>query len=96
MTEKEHKMLNTILKFVPFAFTIFKTFFLEKKHDYKVKHFNQTREKINTIENMIVKVEKKIRENRVEIEELRKQIILSRIINIMLFVIVILMLILMY
>jgi len=73
--------MNAILQYFPIAFTLFKTFFLNKKHDYKVKTFNKTAEKINTIENMLVKVEKKIGEARADIEELRRQLMFSRVIT---------------
>ena len=81
--------MQSFVKYIPFAFSIFKTIFLQRKHDYKVKTFNKTREKIDIIENLLVKFEKKFRETRAEIEELKRQIMISRIINIILFVVVI-------
>jgi len=72
--------MNAFFQYFPFAFTLFKTFFLNKRHDHKVKNFNKTAEKVNTIENMLVKVEKKLRETRTEIEEIRRQILFSRVI----------------
>jgi hypothetical protein len=71
-----------LLQYLPFLFSVIKTFVMHKKHDYKVKTFNKSKEKIDSIENMMVKLEKKIREMRSEMEDLRKQIILSRIVNI--------------
>jgi len=81
--------MKAFFQYFPFAFSLFKTFFLEKKHNYKVKTFNKTAEKINTIENMLVKAEKKINETRADIEELRRQIMFSRVITLVLGMIII-------
>ena len=79
----------SFFQYVPFIFSIFKTFVMHKKHDYKVEHFNKTNEKIDAMEHMLVKIEKKIRENRIEIEELRKQILFSRVINLILGILIV-------
>ena len=82
-------MKLSIFQYLPFLFSVFKTFFLQSKHSYRVKNFNKTKEKIDTIEHMLVKVEKRIRETRSDIEELRKQVLFSRVINLILFMILI-------
>ena len=76
-----------IWKYIPFAFSVVKTIVAHTKHNYKIKKFDKTREKIDTIEHLIVKLEKKIGECRNEIEELRGQVTFSRTIIIILLII---------
>ena len=78
-----------LIKYFPILATLARTFFINAKHDYKVKTFDKTKEKINTIEHMIVKLDKKVGECRNEIEYLKQQIMLSRLINIVLAIIII-------
>ena len=54
---------------------------LHLKHDFKVKTFDQTKEKIDTIEHMMIKLEKKINDCRNDIEDLRRQVVFSRLLN---------------
>ena len=82
-------MIYSLLKYLPIIFTCFKGFVDNKKHHYKIKNYDQTKEKINTIEHLIIKMEKKLSEARNEIEDLRRHIMVSRVINIILFILVI-------
>ena len=77
------------LKLIPLITTLAKTFMMNTKHDYKIKTFDKTKEKINTIEHLIVKLEKKVNETRNEIDDLRQQILFSRLMNLVLFLVVI-------
>jgi len=77
------------LKFLPIISSLARTFMLNAKHDYKIKTFDKTKEKINTIEHMMVKLDKKISETRNEVDNLRQQIAFSNLINIVLFIVVI-------
>ena len=79
----------SFFQYVPFVYSLLKSFVLHKKHDYKVDNFNKTNDKIDAMEHMLVKIEKKIRENRVEIEELRKQVMLSRVINLIMGILIV-------
>jgi len=79
----------SFFQYVPFVYSLVKSFISHKKHDYKVENFNKTNEKIDAMEHMLVKIEKKIRENRIEIEELRKQILFSRVINLILGILIV-------
>ena len=79
----------SFFQYVPFVYSLVKSFINHKKHDYKVENFNKTNEKIDAMEHMLVKIEKKIRENRVEIEELRKQIMVSRVIYLIMGIIIV-------
>jgi len=89
----EQSMLTSILKFLPFVYTFGKGFIDNAKHEHKIRHFDQTKEKINTIEHMITKLEKKISDCRNEIEEVRRQIIVSRAINLIMGILIIFLLI---
>ena len=82
-------MIYSILKYLPIIFTCFKGFVDTKKHDHKIRNYDQTKEKINTIEHLIIKMEKKLSEARNEIEDLRRHIMVSRVINIILGILVI-------
>jgi hypothetical protein len=81
--------MQSYFQYIPFVFSLFKTLFLQKKHEYKIKSFNKTREKIDTMEHLMVKQEKKLREMSIEIEDMRKQIMISRLFNLILFIVVI-------
>ena len=86
-----------IVKFIPILATLAKTILLSAKHDYKIKTFDKTKEKINTIEHLVVKLDKKVGECRNEIENLRQQILFSRYLNLILLVLIlVLMLIMMF
>ena len=74
-------MISTIFKYLPLIFGFAKGFVDNAKHEYKIKTYNETKDKIHTIEHLITKLEKKIGETRREIDDLRKQIMLSRLIN---------------
>ena len=75
-------MIYSILKYLPLIFTCFKGFIDNEKHHHKIRNYDQTKEKINTIEHLIIKLEKKLSECRNEIDDLRRHIMVSRVINI--------------
>lgn len=79
----------SFIKYLPLIATFAKGFMNNAKQDYKVKNFDKTKEKIDTIEHMLVKVEKKIGECRNEIEDLRRQVMFSRTINLVLSILII-------
>jgi len=78
-----------MINLITLIMTFIRTFMLNAKHDYKIKTFDKTKEKINTIEHMIVKLEKKLGDCRNEIESLRQQIIFSRALNLILSILII-------
>lgn len=77
-------MSFSIVKLIPFLTTVVGSWMKNKDHDNRIKKFDNTAEKINTIENLIVRLEKKLKETREDLRELQHQVILSRIINIVL------------
>ena len=79
----------SLLKYLPIVYTCTKGFIDNKKHDYKIRNYDQTKEKINTIEHLLIKLEKKLSECRNEIEDLRRHIMVSRVINIVLAILII-------
>ena len=78
-----------MINLITLLMTFVKTFMVHAKHDYKIKTFDKTKEKIDTIEHLIVKLEKKINESRNELEALRQQIMFSRLINLILSILII-------
>ena len=76
----------SLLKYIPLISSIVNGFIIKTKHDIKVKSFDQTKEKIDTMEHLLIKLDKKMNDTRHEIEELRKQVICSRVLNIIFFV----------
>ena len=82
-------MFSSFLKFMPYLFSFSKSMVDDAKHKQKIKSFDKTREKIDTIEHLITKLEKKISDCRNEIEDLRRHIIISRIFNFVLAVVII-------
>ncbi|MCL2062899.1 MAG: hypothetical protein FWG98_00810 [Candidatus Cloacimonetes bacterium] len=82
-------MKLSFIKYLPILSSLARTFMLNAKHDYKIRTFDKTKEKINTIEHLIVKLDKKIGECRNEIDNLRQQVIFSRNLNIILSVMII-------
>jgi len=82
-------MKLSFLKYLPLIATLSKSFFENKKHDFKVKTYDKTKEKIETIEHLIVKLEKKLSDCRNEIENLNRQIMFSRTINLILSILII-------
>jgi len=59
------------------------------KHSQKIKNYDKTKEKLDTIEHMVSKLEKRIADTRNEIESLRQQVMFSRLMNLVLFIVVI-------
>ena len=82
-------MKMNIVKYLPLFATFLKTIMVTAKHDHKVRSFDKTKAKIDTIEHMLVKLEKKVGECRNEIENLRQQIMFSRVVNMVLLVLII-------
>ena len=78
-----------VTNIVSLLLSFVKTILMTARHDYKIKTFDKTKEKINTIEHLIVKLEKKIGECRNEIECLRQQILFSRVLNLILSILII-------
>jgi len=60
------------------------------KHDGRVGKIDKTEEQIATIENMLVRLEKKIQENRTLIETVRLRIYIGLSINIVLLLLILL------
>lgn len=77
-------MSFSFVKLIPFLTTLVGSWMKNKDHEHRIKKFDNTAEKINTIENLIVRLEKKLKETREDIRDLHHQIIISRIINIVL------------
>ncbi len=82
-------MKGSLLKFIPILTTFVSHFMKEKEHNSKIKNHNKTEEKITVIENLIVRLERKLKETREEIIDLRHQIMINRIINIILSLVVV-------
>ena len=82
-------MAFTIIKFLPLITTVVKGFISNAKQDYKIRTFDKTREKIDTIEHMMIKHEKKLNEMRNEIEDLRKKIVFAQLMNLILSILII-------
>ena len=70
-----------------------KGLFTNIRHSQKIKNYDKTKEKLDTIEHIVAKLEKKIADTRNEIENLRQQVMFSRLMNLVLFIIVIFLLI---
>lgn len=60
------------------------------KHDGRVGKIDKTEEQIATIENMLVRLEKKIQENRTLIETVRLRIYIGLSVNIVLLLLILL------
>ncbi|HPY97169.1 MAG TPA: hypothetical protein PL063_08140 [Candidatus Cloacimonadota bacterium] len=78
-----------LIKYIPLLSAFVKTWLKNKEHDKKIKDFDKTAEKLSVIENLIVRLEKKHKEINIELDNLHKQIMINRIINIALSVIII-------
>ncbi len=81
-------MKLNFLKLVPVASAFLSNWMKNKEHDKSVKHHDKTDEKITVIENLIVRLERKIKETRTELDEIQRQILISRTINIILSIII--------
>ena len=71
-----------LTKLIPILTAFLSNWMKNRKHNSEIKNFDKTEEKINIIENLIVRLERKIKESRDEISELKQQIMISRYINI--------------
>ncbi len=89
-------MSFSFVKLIPFLTTIVGSWMKNKDHDTRIKKFDNTADKINTIENLIVRLERKLKETREDLSELHKQVLISRTINIVLSSIIIIGMFLMY
>ncbi|MCB5246949.1 MAG: hypothetical protein LHW57_02845 [Candidatus Cloacimonetes bacterium] len=67
--------------FFPVAMEIFRHFKRDFSHNNNIKKFNESEEKLATIENLIVKVEKKALINREEIRAFKTQFVVWAVIN---------------
>jgi Fe2+ transport system protein B len=81
--------MKAIERYLPFIFGFIKSFITNTKHNKKIKNYDKTKEKLETIEHMLVKLEKKLGDTRNELENLRKEIMFSRLMNLVLFILVI-------
>jgi len=81
------------IKYIPLISTLANSFITRTKHDIKIKSFDQTKEKIDTMEHLIIKLDKKVSDCRHEIEDLRKQLICSRVISLVFGVVIVLLII---
>ena len=79
----------SFIKYIPLMATLAKGFISHAKHDYKVKHYDKTKDKIDTIEHLLIKIEKKLNDARNEIEDLRRQVMFSKVINIVMGVLIV-------
>ena len=82
-------MAYSIIKFLPLITALVKGFISNTKQDYKIKTFDKTREKIDTIEHLMIKLEKKLGECRHEVEELRKKVAFAQLMNLILSILII-------
>ena len=82
-------MALSIIKFLPLITTLVKGFISSAKQDYKIKTFDKTREKIDTIEHLMIKLEKKMNDMRNEIEDLRKKVVFAQFMNLVLSILII-------
>ncbi len=67
--------------FIPVAFELVRHFKRDLSHNSNIKNFDETEEKLATIENLIVKVEKKALINREEIKAFKTQFMIWAAIN---------------
>ncbi len=67
--------------FIPVAMEIFNHFKRDFSHNNNIKKFNESEEKLSTIENLIVKVEKKALINREEIKAFKTRFVIWTAIN---------------
>jgi hypothetical protein len=72
------KLLPT---FIPLAFEVISHMKRDASHNNNIKKFDKTEEKLSTIENLIVRVEKKALSNREEIRLMRTQFVIWLAIN---------------
>lgn len=79
----------SFLQYLPLVASFAKNWLKNKEHDKQIRDHDQTTEKLSTIENLIVRLEKKLKETDFEIDDLKRQVLLSRTINIILFVLLI-------
>ena len=77
------------IKYVPLVVSCAKSLISHTKHDYKVKTYDKTKDKIDTIEHLLIKLEKKISDCRNEIDDLRHQVMVSKVINLILSMLII-------
>jgi hypothetical protein len=82
-------MKFSLLKYIPFVWTFTRGVINNARHEYKIKKFDQTKEKIDTIEHVLIKIEKKLNESRNEIENLRREIMFSRILNLIMGIVIV-------
>jgi Fe2+ transport system protein B len=81
--------MKTFEKYLPFIFSFIKSFITNTRHSKKIKNYDKTKEKLETIEHILVKLEKKIGDTRNELESLKREIMLSRLMNLVLFILII-------
>ncbi|MBP7562860.1 MAG: hypothetical protein KA886_03645 [Candidatus Cloacimonetes bacterium] len=89
-------MNMNLLKLVPVVSTFLSNWMKSKEHDNRIKHHDKTEEKIDVIENLIVRLERKLKDTRTELDELQRQILINRTINLILSIIIMIGMILIY
>jgi len=67
--------------FIPLALELWHQFSRNKSHDQNIKKLDKTQEKLATVEHMLVRLEKKIHNNRDEIKKLAFRVQLYLVIN---------------
>lgn len=81
-------------RFLPSFFLIVYELFNHWKRDVSqnsnIKKIDKTAEKLGTIEHMLVRLEKKIQANRDIIQKLQAQLLISKLINLVLLIIILL------
>lgn len=75
------KFKKLIPTFIPVALELMRHFKRDVSHSNNIRKFNETEEKLSTIENLIVKLEKKSSVNRDEIRSLKTRFTIWMAIN---------------
>lgn len=73
---------------------IFKHWFADKQHALRIRKIDKVSDKLGTMEHLIVKLEKKTKQNKDDIIAIRKELFWMKIINITLMLAILIMLLL--
>jgi len=88
MSEKGYKRF--LPSFITIVFELFEHLARHSAHSSNVKKLDKTAEQLGTIENLLVKLEKKVQVNRDLIERLKLQLTFSLIVNVVFMLVILL------
>ena len=74
-------MKRFIPAFIPLFYQLFKHFRRDLAHDGNIRKKDKTAEKLSTVEHLLVKMERKVQQNRQVYEKLAKNIMIWLLIN---------------